>query len=167
MGMNDNPAPRPLSLSGAFIAVGRAVSTDRGERFVRHCAISRRPSFEAFWPGFLGNLKGGKTRRGRHLVTKTQTPPCQFAEAIDLIRASCRIRTDARAICDAIEFGEISGVTRLRHQAARSMISLEDIAARRCLPREGAARMDGRDKAWRTVRAGELRGQSERDDRSA
>jgi hypothetical protein len=72
-----------------------------------------------------------------------------------------------RAICDAIEFGEISGVTRLRHQAARSTIRSEDFAARRCLPREGAARMEARDKAWRTARAGELRGQSERDDRSA
>src|SRR6202047_1469865 len=85
MGMNDNPArrfrcpARSLSLGGPF--------ADGGERFVRHCALSRRPSFEAFWPGFLGNLKGGKTRRGRHLVTKTQTPPCQFAEAIDLIHA--------------------------------------------------------------------------------
>ena len=47
-----------LSLSGAFIVVGRTVSADGGERFVKHCAISRRPNFEAFWPGFLETVKG-------------------------------------------------------------------------------------------------------------
>jgi hypothetical protein len=26
---------------------------------MRHCAISRRPSFEAFWPGFLAEIGCG------------------------------------------------------------------------------------------------------------
>ena len=41
-----------LSLSGAFIAVARAVSADGGERFVKHCAISRNAISKLFGPAF-------------------------------------------------------------------------------------------------------------------
>ena len=84
-------------------------------------AFAKAP-FRSFLARLSRKRKRGKTRRGHHLVTKTQTPPRQFAKAIDLICAGCRIRTGAVAIWVAIEFGAIAGATRLLLQAASSTI---------------------------------------------
>ena len=67
---------------------------------------------------FLARLswkrKRRKTRRGRHLVAKTQAPARQFARVIVLIGASCTIGTGAVAFWVGIAFGAIASVTGSR-----------------------------------------------------
>jgi len=128
MGMNGNPAPR------RFLCLARSLSL--GDHFRRR-RRELRETLRAFATARLRNFlawlswkrKRRKTRRGRHLVAKTQAPARQFARVIVLVGASCTIGTGAVAFWVGIALGANSSVTGFPSEAARSMIRPEGFPA--------------------------------------